>query len=362
MSLNNKTAENGTFRKRQGFTMASNAAIRDPKLSLKAKGLYTLIMSYITLLTLTLTKAFLMAHCLEKERAFNSAWNELKNRGYLKVHFTPSGENNRWCAEYELLDVADPADGIHTYYYNLAGEVTATNLTRKAQRDNIEPPPEQQADSRTPQNVGDAPRTLHYRTNGNRMYGERTNGNGGNNIILPYNTKNNTQDNHSFIQHESEGMSEEEIQDKVMEDLTIQQAIPYWYASDPKMMECAIHYLTEWEFRCKHPFLTPDSFMDERRMNAFQFCVKCLIEMACARQPANYRGALISYANVIDAINRNSDHCAEGGLFEFLEQAMDDFMNACERTKITDIGNYTKSLIWSCFSTYKARQDAVYCS
>lgn len=229
MSLNNKTAENGTFRKRQGFTMASNAAIRDPKLSLKAKGLYTLIMSYITLLTLTLTKAFLMAHCLEKERAFNSAWNELKNRGYLKVHFTPSGENNRWCAEYELLDVADPADGIHTYYYNLAGEVTATNLTRKAQRDNIEPPPEQQADSRTPQNVGDAPRTLHY-------------------------------------------------------------------------------------------------------------------------------------ANVIDAINRNSDHCAEGGLFEFLEQAMDDFMNACERTKITDIGNYTKSLIWSCFSTYKARQDAVYCS
>ena len=172
------------------------------------------------------------------------------------------------------------------------------------------------------------------------------------------NTKNNTQDNHSFIQHESEGMSEEEIQDKVMEDLTIQQAIPYWYASDPKMMECAIHYLTEWEFRCKHPFLTPDSFMDERRMNAFQFCVKCLIEMACARQPANYRGALISYANVIDAINRNSDHCTEGGLSEFLEQTMDDFLNACENTEITDIRKYTKSLIWSSFSTYKVKLDA----
>lgn len=39
MSLNNKTAEHGTFRKRQGFTMASNAAIRDPELSLNAKGL-----------------------------------------------------------------------------------------------------------------------------------------------------------------------------------------------------------------------------------------------------------------------------------------------------------------------------------
>ena len=358
MSLNNKTAENGTFRKRQGFTMASNAAIRDRKLSLKAKGLYTLIMSYATMPGLTLTKSFLATHCLEKERAFNSAWDELKTRGFLKVYFTPSGENNRWCVEYELLDVADPADGVHTYYYNLAGEVTATNLTRKAQRDNAEPAPEQQEDSRTPQNVGDAPRTLHYRTNGNRTYGERTNGNGGNNIILPCKTKNNTQDNHSFIQQEREGMSEEEIQDKVMEELAVQQAIPYQYASDPKMMECAIHYLTEWEFRCKHPFLTTRGFVDDRRMNAFKFCIECLIEMACARQQANYRGALISYANVIDAINRNSDHCTEGGLSEFLEQTMDDFLKACENTEITDIRKYTKSLIWSSFSTYKVKLDA----
>ena len=313
MSQNNKSAENGTFRKRKSFTMASNAAIRDRKLSLKAKGLYTFIMSYATMPGLTLTKRFLAIRCQEKDRAFNSAWDELKTHGFLKVYFTPSGENNRWCVEYELLDVANPADGVHTYYYNLAGEVTATNLTRKAQRDNAEPAPEQQADSHTPQNVGDAPRTLHYRTNGNRTYGERTNGNGGNNIILPCNTKNNTQDNHSFIQQENEGMSEEEIQDKVMEELTIQQAIPYQYASDPKMMECAIHYLTEWEFRCKHPFLTTRGFVDDRRMNAFKFCIECLIEMACARQQANYRGALISYANVIDAINRNSDHCTEGG-------------------------------------------------
>ena len=80
--------------------------------------------------------------------------------------------------------------------------------------------------------------------------------------------------------------------------------------------------------------------------------------MACARQQANYRGALISYANVIDAINRNSDHCTEGGLSEFLEQTMDDFLNACENTEITDIRKYTKSLIWSSFSTYKVKLDA----
>lgn len=358
MSPNNKSAENGTFRKRQGFTMASNAAIRDRGLSLKAKGLYTLIMSYATKPDLILTKSFLAKHCLEKERAFNSAWDELKNHGFLKVYFTPSGESNRWRVEYDLLDVADPADGVHTYYYNLAGEVTATNITRKAQRDNVESAPEQQTDSRIPQNVGDALRTPHYRTSDHRMYGERTNGNGGYNIIPSSNTKYNTQENLSFTQHESEGMSEEEIQEKVMEELIIHQAIPYRYADEPKMMECAIHYLTEWEFHCKHPFLTAGGSVDDRRMNAFKFCIECLIEMACARQQANYRGALISCSNVIDAINRNSDHCAEGGLSEFLDQTMDDFLNACENTEITDVRKYTKSLIWRSVSTYRVKMDA----
>ena len=125
------SAQNGSFRKRQSFTMASNAAIRDKGLSLKAKGLYTLIMSYITMPDFTLTKVFLLEQCMEGERAFNSAWDELKNRGFLKVHFTPTGENGGWCAEYELLDVASMEDGIHTYYYNRKGKITKTNLTRK---------------------------------------------------------------------------------------------------------------------------------------------------------------------------------------------------------------------------------------
>lgn len=76
------------------------------------------------------------------------------------------------------------------------------------------------------------------------------------------------------------------------------------------------------------------------------------------RQRANYRGALISCSNVIDAINRNSDHCAEGGLSEFLDQTMDDFLNACENTEIADIRKYTKSLIWSSVSTYRVKLDA----
>lgn len=358
MSLNNKTAENGTFRKRQSFTMASNAAIRDRNLSLKAKGLYTFIMSYVTMPGLTLTKSFLATYCLEKDRAFNSAWDELKTHGFLKVHFTPSGENNRWRVEYELLDVADPADGVHTYYYNLAGEVTATNLTRKAQRDNAEPLLKQQADSRTPQNVGNAPRTLHYRTNGNRTYGDRNNANGGNNIILTSNTKNNTQDNHSFIPPANDRRDEEVVLNEVMDQLEINHAIPYRYADSPRDMACAIHYLTGWDSLVELPITTETDCADDKRRNAFQFCVECLIEMACADKPANYRGTMVSRKEVIDAINLNAKDCMGGGLSEFMEQTMDDFLHACESTRITDIRKYTKSLIWSSFATYKVKLDA----
>ena len=173
MSLNNKTAENSIFRKRQSITMAGNAAIHDPKLSLKAKRLYTLIMSSCR----DSNQGFSDGALPGERTRLQQRQGQTEKPRLLKVHFIPSGENNRWCVEYELLDVADPADGVHTYYYNLAGEVTATNLTRKAQRDNAEPAPEQQADSCPPQNVGD-------------------------NIILPSNTKNNTQDNHAHSARE----------------------------------------------------------------------------------------------------------------------------------------------------------------
>ncbi len=40
----------GSFRKKNGFTIIGNIVTRDKELSLKAKGLYGLIQSYITLL------------------------------------------------------------------------------------------------------------------------------------------------------------------------------------------------------------------------------------------------------------------------------------------------------------------------
>lgn len=66
----------------------------------------------------------------EGKAAFDSAWNELKNNGYLHVHTYSNGKSFTY--EYELLN--EPVDGPHTFYYNSKGELSSTNLDRAAKK------------------------------------------------------------------------------------------------------------------------------------------------------------------------------------------------------------------------------------
>lgn len=94
---------NGRFRTMvDPFTMVSNSVIEDRSLSLKAKGLYLIIKHYITIPNFTLNKNYLISLSKEGERAFNSTWKELKDRGYLK-QYRLKGKDGKWIYEYELL-------------------------------------------------------------------------------------------------------------------------------------------------------------------------------------------------------------------------------------------------------------------
>lgn len=100
--------QSGSFRsKRFNFAPVSNSALKDPRLSLKSKGLYALIQSYITIPNFELKKAWLKGICREGEKAFDAAWKELKDCGYLKQYRIPNGKNDTFRYEYELLDEAD---------------------------------------------------------------------------------------------------------------------------------------------------------------------------------------------------------------------------------------------------------------
>lgn len=94
----------GCFRRKKvNFSTVSNEILRDDTISLKAKGLYALIQSYITLENFTLYKGFLQSHCCEGEKAFESTWKELKDTGYL-LQYRMQGEKGMFYYEYELAD------------------------------------------------------------------------------------------------------------------------------------------------------------------------------------------------------------------------------------------------------------------
>ena len=96
--------EGKIYRKAVPFTQVANSALRDPSISLKAKGLYALIQSYITIPDFVLYKDFLMKQCKEGRDAFNKTFSELRQSGYL-VQYKRKNDNGTFYYEYELLDV-----------------------------------------------------------------------------------------------------------------------------------------------------------------------------------------------------------------------------------------------------------------
>lgn len=97
-------SKNGTFRQNQIFySQVSNQPIKDTSLSLRAKGLYSLIQSFLVIPGFTLYRRHLLSICIEKETAFKTSWDELKEAGYL-VQYKLKGPSGTFIYEYELVD------------------------------------------------------------------------------------------------------------------------------------------------------------------------------------------------------------------------------------------------------------------
>lgn len=95
----------GAFRKKKtSFAQVSNVALRDKNLSLKAKGLLSLIESYINLDSFTLYKQFLINKSTDGETSFRGAWKELKDNGYLIQYKLKDEETKQFYYEYEVCD------------------------------------------------------------------------------------------------------------------------------------------------------------------------------------------------------------------------------------------------------------------
>lgn len=97
--------------KASGYCSVPDSAARDKTLSLKAKGLYLLIESCLNNPEFDRNhlKQSLFDLCKESSKAFDSAWKELKEAGYLKQCRVSQKNNgaNRFSYFYKLLDTPD---------------------------------------------------------------------------------------------------------------------------------------------------------------------------------------------------------------------------------------------------------------
>jgi len=143
-----KNSLNGSFRKKRVyFSQVSNVALRDSSLTLKAKGLYSLIQSYITIENYILYKTTLKKMCCEGDKAFENTWKELKENGYLIQHRN-RGVNGNFSYEYELLDSPDRdySEKIH----GLQNRKTQDQKNHTPQKVHMDKTPENQGSLHTP--------------------------------------------------------------------------------------------------------------------------------------------------------------------------------------------------------------------
>jgi hypothetical protein len=151
--------EKGFFRSKKGFTVVQNEITKDSTISLKAKGLYLVIQAYITMPDKKWTKDDFLNLTKEGRKAFDGAWKELKDTGYLKVHIMAVG--GRWHTEYELLD--KPVQGPHTLYHNKDGKITSDNIRRAEKKKAKE---EKTQEEHYPQKGSNGAENNHYPPNG----------------------------------------------------------------------------------------------------------------------------------------------------------------------------------------------------
>ena len=131
------------FKKKESkFTQISNQVLLDNELSLKAKGLYSIIQHYITIPDFVLYLNTLKKATMEGKHSFNSAWKELKTKGYLIQEKKRDSKTGKFFYEYELLDEphaenphAEKPVGGKLGLYNDTDSINTDSINTKIKKD-----------------------------------------------------------------------------------------------------------------------------------------------------------------------------------------------------------------------------------
>ena len=146
-----------------------------------------------------------------------------------------------------------------------------------------------------------------------------------------------------------EGMSDDEKENIVFDEMLEAETLPYWYISDESRLTAAIHIITGYRQQMKW-FKNNENSRDDLKYSAFVLFNNALIEMLTTKNLMKLKGANISYSKVyaklIEYLVYEEKNC-EFHIISLLDTAIGDFMTACRDREILNHMQYMKACIWN---------------
>ena len=313
--------------KAAGFGMIPKAVMIDPRLPVKAKGVYAYFCSF----TGSGNNAFpkkekILFHLGIAEKTYYKFYKLLTELNYITAvqrHIDGRLQVN----DYYLNDTPNAANAQKKTVFSCSTQDSKKQDTELKIQDGKKQDTEKQDTQ-----IQDSKKQDTNKNNSNK-----------NNVLY----------NHSLNQQPAQPEQIEGARDvkrdisyEVETELLKQKKLPYYFKSDPEKMIAAIHFMVEWDT------FFPNGYKDEFEQRIYNLFVEALIEMCCADKPMALKGSITTYAKVIDKINQLAkfeDYYVD--ISEFADPARENYKRAALDQDIRNPMQYMKACIWDAMQT-----------
>ena len=325
--------------KAAGFGMIPKAVMIDPRLPVKAKGVYAYFCSF----TGSGNNAFpkkekILFHLGIAEKTYYKFYKLLTELNYITAvqrHIDGRLQVN----DYYLNDTPNAANAQKKTVFSCSTQDSKKQDTELKIQDGKKQDTEKQD---TELEIQDGKKQDTQIQDSKKQDTNKNNSN-----------KNNVLYNHSLNQQPAQPEQIEGARDvkrdisyEVETELLKQKKLPYYFKSDPEKMIAAIHFMVEWDT------FFPNGYKDGFEQRIYNLFVEALIEMCCADKPMALKGSITTYAKVIDKINQLAkfeDYYVD--ISEFADPARENYKRAALDQDIRNPMQYMKACIWDAMQT-----------
>lgn len=318
--------------KAAGFGMIPKAVMIDPRLPVKAKGVYAYFCSF----TGSGNNAFpkkekILFHLGIAEKTYYKFYKLLTELNYITAvqrHIDGRLQVN----DYYLNDTPNAANAQKKTVFSCSTQDGKKQDTELKIQDGKKQDSKKQDSKKQDTQIQDSKKQDTNKNNSNK-----------NNVLY----------NHSLNQQPAQPEQIEGARDvkrdisyEVETELLKQKKLPYYFKSDPEKMIAAIHFMVEWDT------FFPNGYKDGFEQRIYNLFVEALIEMCCADKPMALKGSITTYAKVIDKINQLAkfeDYYVD--ISEFADPARENYKRAALDQDIRNPMQYMKACIWDAMQT-----------